>query len=268
MNHVYLILLPFISISFMTVNAYAATVFVNLIDADLGNADDLQAVVNNDQKPFDANGQAVFTNVDVGSYTLDIQNLQGQDISFNNLDTNLCDLNLPNEQDSDTCNIYVIDSLNNELGSDFGIGFDNATNSTQKPPAKFNVKTVLSDECLSSLPCSTVEEKDVNEIVYMFSSSTNKHSQASSFPGSNLSRQLVFDNDHDFMYGPIQLEVDAEEHIYPQHPAVDKRIWIKIEYHSCSIYLNAGEVGNCVVTIKPITSNIEKTSSNFTNSTM
>jgi hypothetical protein len=252
----------------MTVNAYAATVFVNLIDADIGNAADFQAVVNNDQKPFDANGQAVFTNVDVGSYTLDIQNLQGQDVSFSISDANLCDFNLPNEQASDTCNIDVIDSLNNEIGSDFGISFDNTTNSTQKPPAKFNVKTVISDECLSSSPCSTVEEKDVNERVFMFSSSTNKHSLASSFPGSNLSRQLVFDNDYDFMYGPIQLEVDAEEHIYPKHPAVDKPIWIKIEYHSCSIYLNAGEVGNCIVTIKPITSNIEKTSSNLTNSIM
>ena len=124
------LLVSFISISFMTVNAYAATVFVNLIDADLGNADDLQAVVNNDQKPFDANGQAVFTNVDVGSYTLDIQNLQGQDVSFSILDTNVCDFNLPNEQASDTCNIDI--TGDNEIGSDFGssgfgIGFDSGT---------------------------------------------------------------------------------------------------------------------------------------------
>ena len=257
MLKIYICLILFFAIGLLTTNAYAATLIISLVDVDQAIAHNFQAEVRTITQPFNVDGQVQYSSIDPGSYSIDIQNKNNDSVGFSvvNSGTGDCDGSLDNAQDIDTCEI----SLNGDNNNNMGTG---STNTTEKPPAKFNVKTIISKECLSSSPCSTIKEKDIHEIVYVFSSTNNQHYKVSSFPGSNLSRHLIFDNDYDFKYGPIQIEVDANQKVIPSISLDFKTVLIDIEYNSCSTYLDAGEEVNCLVTVKPF--NFTKLQSNST----
>jgi hypothetical protein len=118
------------------------------------------------------------------------------------------------------------------------------------PPAKFTVKTQISDECLSSPLCKVITERDITEDVYEFISVSNKYNHVSNFPGSNLSRILIFDSDYYFRYGLHQVEAFTDSKIFPKDNHGES-IKVNIEYHNCSVYLKPGQEVNCIITIKP-----------------
>jgi hypothetical protein len=120
MNKIYVILLPLILISFFTVDAYAATIIVDASSENQFNLNDLQVVVDNVNERFDEDGQVIFENVDVGSYNLDIRNLQNEDIDFRVANPDQCDGTIENDNDVITCFIVFDSSDGDSVGDNFG----------------------------------------------------------------------------------------------------------------------------------------------------
>jgi hypothetical protein len=113
----------------------------------------------------------------------------------------------------------------------------------QRPFAKFSVKTQISDECLSSPSmCNNIKEKDIYESVYVFY--PNSYDPIVTFPGSNLPRNLVFDQEDYFEYpNTFSAEVDILEDVNLNN--------VTLDFESCSVYLSPGDEKNCIITIKP-----------------
>ena len=249
-----------ISFSFFTANAYAATLSINLNEQT--NVTNLKAVVTGTAIPesraeeqFNAGGQAILESVNTGNYAINIINENNQIFSVDIQDPDQCDSVIASNNDNEICDVTIDNDFNDDVGipigegGTFGINVD-TTDADVLAPAKFTVKTQISDECLSSPTCKVIKERNVPEYVHKFVSGPNQYIQVSQFPGSNLSRILIFDDDSEFRYNDtLQVEASAYPNVNPSGGG-DYRL-VNIEYNSCNVYIKPGQEINCIITIKP-----------------
>ena len=144
-----LIVILFLSISFLTANAYAATLIISLVDVDQVVAPNFQAEVRTDTQPFNQDGQVQYPNLDPGSYSIDIQTVT-DDVSVGfdviNGGTGDCDGNLDSAQDIDTCEIALNGDNNNNFGT--GIGGSSSNFGVSGPSAAVIAATPQGEEII------------------------------------------------------------------------------------------------------------------------
>jgi hypothetical protein len=111
-------------------------------------------------------------------------------------------------------------------------------------PAKLSigVEVVQNSECSLNKTCITFYPEQFNVDVYTFYD--NHYNRFSQFPGSNLSKVVVFSEPSYFEWTPLFVEVtiDNDELSLPYYPV----------YDSCITYLNPGEIKECKITMIPM----------------
>ena len=125
--------------------------------------------------------------------------------------------------------------------------------------AKFNVKTQISDECLSSPLCKGLTANSVLVDVFVFypKSPTNNWDKISNFPGSQNERRLIIFKDPYFKNTEeVQVEASAKLPEPFNKNVIIEYFWSNgsgdlVNNPFCSVYLKLGQRANCIIAISP-----------------
>jgi len=137
---------------------------------------------------------------------------------------------------------FTVGDGNSDQGASRSDVYINNENIIDPARMSIGVEVAQNSECSLNKPCIPFNPGQFDVYVYTFYD--NNYDQFAHFPGSNLSKVVVFSDPSYFKWTPlfVEVKIDNNESPLPYYPT----------YDSCTTYLNPGEFKECKISIVPM----------------